>query len=121
ATVAGGSLGEGRFAVRWEPLNGQGGGAAVIVQRAWPQPAPSWLQEAATRIGSSLDMAETAAEVADAAILGFADLVIVWAAGRLLAGGDPPPAGAAQGAAWRRRPARRAGQPAGAWAKLASP
>ena len=32
ATVAGGSLGEGRFAVRWEPLDGKGGGAVVIVQ-----------------------------------------------------------------------------------------
>ena len=121
ATVAGGSLGEGRFAVRWEPLNGQGGGAAVIVQRAWPQPAPSWLQEAATRIGSSLDMAETAAEVADAAILGFADLVIVYAAERLLAAGELTPDRAAHGAAVRRLTGRKAGQPAGAWAKLASP
>ena len=57
ATVAGGRLGEGRFAIRWEPLGGLGGGAVVIVQRAWPQPAPSWLSEAAARIGSSLDLA----------------------------------------------------------------
>ena len=34
ATIAGGQLGEGRFAVRWEPLAGLGGGTLVIVQRA---------------------------------------------------------------------------------------
>ena len=121
ATVAGGSLGEGRFAVRWEPLDGQGGGAVVIVQRAWPQPAPSWLQEAATRIGSSLDMTETAAEVAEAAVPGFADLVIVYAAERLLAAGELTPDRAAHGAAVRRLTGRKAGQPAGASDQAGTP
>ena len=37
ATVAGGSLGEGRFAFRWEPLAGPGGAVLVVVQRAWPR------------------------------------------------------------------------------------
>jgi len=109
ATVAGGRLGEGRFAIRWEPLGGLGGGAVVIVQRAWPQPAPSWLSEAAARIGSSLDLAQTAAEVAEAAVPGVADLTIIYAAERLLAADElaPPPAGAAV----RRLAARRVGQP----------
>ena len=109
ATVAGGRLGEGRFAFRWEPLGGLGGGAVVIVQRAWPQPAPSWLSEATARIGSSLDLAQTAAEVAEAAVPGFADLTIIYAAERLLAADElaPPPAGAAV----RRLAARRVGQP----------
>jgi len=109
ATVAGGRLGEGRFAIRWEPLGGLGGGAVVIVQRAWPQPAPSWLSEAAARIGSSLDLAQAAAEVAEAAVPGFADLTIIYAAERLLAADElaPPPAGAAV----RRLAARRVGQP----------
>jgi GAF domain-containing protein len=120
ATVAGGSLGEGRFAVRWEPLDRQGG-AVVIVQRAWPQPAPSWLQEASTRIGSSLDMTETAAEVADAAVPGFADLVIVYAAERLLAAGELTPDRAAHGAAVRRLTGRRAEQPGNASNGLARP
>jgi len=107
--VAGGRLGEGRFAIRWEPLDGLGGGAVVIVQRAWPQPAPSWLSEATARIGSSLDLAQTAAEVAEAAVPGFADLTIIYAAERLLAADElaPPPAGAAV----RRLAARRVGQP----------
>jgi GAF domain-containing protein len=109
ATVAGGRLGEGRFAIRWEPLGGLGGGAVVVVQRAWPQPAPSWLSEATARIGSSLDLAQTAAEVAEAAVPGFADLTIIYAAERLLAADEltPPPVGAAV----RRLAARRAGHP----------
>ena len=109
ATVAGGRLGEGRFAIRWEPLGGLGGGTVVVVQRAWPQPAPSWLSEATARIGSSLDMAQTAAEVAEAAVPGFADLTIIYAAERLLAADElsPPPVGAAV----RRLAARRAGHP----------
>ena len=116
ATVAGGRLGEGRFAIRWEPLDGLGGGAVVIVQRAWPQPAPSWLSEATARIGSSLDLAQTAAEVAEAAVPGFADLTIIYAAERLLAADElaPPPAGAAV----RRLAARQAGQAADVTDKL---
>ena len=109
ATVAGGRLGEGRFAIRWEPLGGLGGGAVVVVQRAWPLPAPSWLSEAAARIGSSLDMAQTAAEVAEAAVPGFADLTIIYAAERLLAADELTPSPA--GAAVRRLAARRAGHP----------
>ena len=50
ATVAGGSLGPGRFAVRWEPLDGLGGGALVLAQRAWPQPTPGWLRDAAVLV-----------------------------------------------------------------------
>ena len=118
ATVAGGSLGDGRFAVRWEPLDG---GAVVLVQRAWPQPAPSWLGEAATRIGSSLDLAQTATEVAEAAVPGFADMVIVYVAERLLATGEFTAERAAQGVAVRRLAGRHASQPADVAAKLARP
>lgn len=85
ATVAGGLLGEGRFSVRWEPLAGPGDGALVIAQRAWPQPRPTWLSEAAARIGDTLDLTQTAAEVADAAVPGFADAALIYAAERLLA------------------------------------
>ena len=35
-TVAGGSLGEGRFAVRCEP-DGSQGGVLVLIERAWPR------------------------------------------------------------------------------------
>jgi len=112
ATVAGGSLGEGRFAIRWEPLAGLGGGALVIAQRAWPQPAPSWLSEAAARLGSSLDLTQTASEVVDAAVPGFADAAIIYAAERLLIGGDLTSHRGGPGAAVRRLAVRMAGRDA---------
>jgi serine phosphatase RsbU (regulator of sigma subunit) len=116
ATVAGGSLGEGRFALRWEPLAGPGEGAAgtetvlMIATRAWPQPVPSWLSQATARIGSSLDLVETASEVVEAAVPGFADAAVIYAAERLLAAGELEPRRAGHGAAVRRLAARLAGQ-----------
>jgi hypothetical protein len=112
ATVAGGRLGEGRFAMRWEPLDD---GALVIAARAWPQPAPSWLSEAAARFGSSLDLAETASVVTAAAVPGFADAAFVYAAERLLAADEltsvrAGPGG--RGSAVRRLAARLAGRAA---------
>ena len=96
ATVAGGRLGEGRFAMRWEPL---GGGALVIAARAWPQPAPSWLSEAVARFGNSLDVAETASVVTAAAVPWFADAAFVYAAERLLAADELASVQAGQGVA----------------------
>jgi GAF domain-containing protein len=116
ATVAGGRLGEGRFAMRWEPL---GDGALVIAAPAWPQPAPSWLSEAAARFGSSLDLAETASVVTAAAVPWFADAAFVYAAERLLAADELTSVRAGQGvaaagraSAVRRLAARLAGRPA---------
>jgi serine phosphatase RsbU (regulator of sigma subunit) len=108
ATVAGGSLGEGRFALRWEPMTGPGGTVLVLVQRAWPQQAPNWLTEAAGRIGSSLDLAQTAAEVADAAVPWFADGAVIYALERLLAADELVSPRAGQDAAVRRLAARLA-------------
>lgn len=85
ATVVGGLLGEGRFSFRWEPLAGPDSGALVIAQRAWPQPQPSWLSEGAARIGNTLDLTQTADEVADVAVPGFADAAMIYASERLLA------------------------------------
>src|ERR1019366_8003519 len=102
ATVAGGSLGEGRFAVRWEPIAGPGGTVLVVVQRAWPQQAPSWLSEAAARIGSSLDLPPTAAEVVDAAGPWFADAAVIYALERLPAADELASPRAGHGAAVRR-------------------
>jgi serine phosphatase RsbU (regulator of sigma subunit) len=120
-TVAGGSLGDGRFAVRWEPLDGLGGGALVIAQRAWPQPAPSWLRDAAAKIGSSLDLVETATEVAKAAVPGFADVVIIYVAERLLVADELTSTRVAQGALVRRLATRNSRRPADAAEKPAGP
>ena len=102
ATVAGGALGEGRFALRWEPVAGSDGTVLVIAKRAWPQPAPGWLREAASRIGSSLDLSQTASEAAGAAVPGFADAAVIYAAERLLAADDLSSPRAAHGVAVRR-------------------
>jgi serine phosphatase RsbU (regulator of sigma subunit) len=110
ATVAGGSLGEGRFACRWEPMAGPGGAVLAVVQRAWPQRAPSWLNEATARIGSSLDLAETASEVADAAVPWFADVAGIYVIERLLAAEELATPRAGPGAAVRRLAARLSSQ-----------
>lgn len=112
ATVAGGLLGEGRFALRWEPMTGSGGTALVIVRRAWPDPAPGWLAEAMARIGSSLDLSHTASEVAEAAVPDFADAAVIYAAERLLAADDRVPLSAAHEIAVRRLAACLAGRAA---------
>jgi GAF domain-containing protein len=110
ATVAGGSLGEGRFALRWEPLDGPDATVLLIAAQAWPQPAPSWLSQATARIGSSLDLVQTASEVVEAAVPGFADAAVIYAAERLIAAGELAPPRAGHGAAVRRLAARLAGQ-----------
>ena len=111
ATVAGGDLGEGRVAIRWEPLAGPESGALVIAQRAWPQPSPSWLSEAAARIGSTLDLTQTASEVADAAVPGFADAAAIYGTERLLAADEFTSHRAGHGVAVRRLAVRLAGRP----------
>lgn len=108
-TVAGGRLGAGRFALRWEPTTGTEGTALVIVRRAWPQPTPGWLSAATARIGSTLDLSQTAAEVAGAAVPDFADAATIYAAERLLAADDRTAPGAGHGIAVRRLAARLAG------------
>src|SRR5262249_27835458 len=104
------------LAVKWESEGGigkrVGGGATVllIAAQAWPQPVPSWLSQATARIGSSLDLVQTASEGVEAAVPGVADAAVIYAAERPLAAGgvDPPRAG--HGAAVRRLAARLAGQ-----------
>ena len=108
-TVAGGRLGAGRFAIRCEPLGVVPSGTLVIIQRAWPQPGPSWMSEAAARIGSTLDLTQTAAEIVNVAVPGFADAAVIYVAERLLAADDFTSLRAGSGVAVRRLAARLAG------------
>ena len=108
-TVAGGDLGEGRFAIRWEPMAEPGAGALVIAQRASPQPSPGWLSEAVAQIGSTLDLTQTASEVVGAAVPGFADAAVLYVAERLLAAGELTSHRSGQGVAVRRLAARVSG------------
>jgi hypothetical protein len=121
ATVAGGDLGDGRFAIRWEPLAGPDSGALVIAQRAWPQPSPSWLSEAAARIGSTLDLTQTASEVVDAAVPGFADGAAIYGTERLLAADEFISPRSGHGVAVRRLAARLAGRPEAVTDRLLRP
>ncbi len=120
ATVAGGELGEGRFAIRCEPLAGLGG-ALVIVQHVSPQPVPSWLSEATARIGSTLDLTQTATEVADVAVPWFAEAAVIYAAERLLAADELSSPEAGHGPVVRRLAARLAGQDAAVTDSLLRP
>jgi hypothetical protein len=110
STVAGGSLGDGRFAIRLEPAAGPDGGVLVLAQQAWPQTGPTWLSEAAARIGRTLDLLETAAEVADVAVPGFADVTVLYASERLLSADELGSPMGDQGVVVRRLAARLAGQ-----------
>jgi hypothetical protein len=121
ATVAGGNLGEGRFAIRCEPPAGPGSGALVIAQRAWPQPGPSWLNEAAARIGSTLDLTQTASEVVDAAVPGFAEAAVIYGAERLLAADEFTSPGAGRRTVVRRLAVRLADQDAAVIDRLLRP
>lgn len=112
-TVAGGGLGEGRFAIRWEPVAAPGADALVIAQRASPRPAPSWLGEAAARIGSTLDLSRTASEFVEAAVTGFADAAVLYVAEHLLVADETPAPRAGHGVAVRLLAARLAGQDTG--------
>ena len=108
ATLAGGQLGAGRFAIRCEP---HGSGALLMAERVRGRPGPSWLSEAAARIGSTLDLTTTATEVVDVAVPGFADAAVVYVAERLLVADEPaisPRAG--HGVVVRRLAARLADQ-----------
>jgi serine phosphatase RsbU (regulator of sigma subunit) len=120
-TVAGGNLGEGRFAIRCEPISAVTSGALVIVRQAWPQPGPSWLSEAAARIGSTLDLTLTASEIVNVAVPGFADVAVIYVAERLLAADDLTATGAGPGVAVRRLAARLAGLDAAAAETLLRP
>jgi serine phosphatase RsbU (regulator of sigma subunit) len=118
STVAGGRLGEGRFAIRCEPLAEPDSGAVVTAWRAWPQPAPDWLAEAAARIGTTLDLTQTAREIAGIAVPAFADGAVIFVAERLLADGEPGAARPGSGTAVRRLAASMARQHEAATAAL---
>ncbi|HEY0933708.1 MAG TPA: GAF domain-containing SpoIIE family protein phosphatase [Trebonia sp.] len=118
-TVAGAQLGEGRFAIRWEPLRPSSGdtpddkygtpdGAVVMLRRAWPQPRPGWLAEAAVGIGDSLDLGRTAAQVAEVAVPAFADVAAVYVVEHLLTADEAAASRSARGTAARRLAGRLA-------------
>ncbi len=78
---AGGSASD--IALRLEPSAGLPPMALVLARRAAPR-GHELLSEAATRIGSTLDLAHTAGEVAGLAVPGFADAAGIYLPERLM-------------------------------------
>jgi serine phosphatase RsbU (regulator of sigma subunit) len=100
--------GGGPVAIRCEPLAGPTSGALVTVQRA--QPGPGWLSGAAARIGSSLDLSQTAREVVGVTVPGFATAAAIFVPERMLAAGELAWRPAGHPTVVRRLAARLAGQ-----------
>jgi hypothetical protein len=121
ATLARALAGEGPVAIRCEPLAGPGAGVLVIAEPAAPRPGTGSLAEAAARIGTTLDLTQTAAEVVEAAVPGFADAAAIFVAERLLAAGEFAAPRPGEGTAVRRVAVGLAGQPAAVAESLLRP
>jgi serine phosphatase RsbU (regulator of sigma subunit) len=96
--------------IRCEPLTGPGPGALVIAREHSRPPGPELPSAAAIAgIGSSLDLAQTAREVVDVAVPGFADSAVLYVSERLLSADDFVPHRDTDTAVVRRLAARLAG------------
>ncbi|HVB44823.1 MAG TPA: SpoIIE family protein phosphatase [Streptosporangiaceae bacterium] len=114
---AGGS----RVTLHFEPIEGPGSGALVIARRASPMPGQDVLAEAASMIGTSLDLDRTAREVAEVAVPGFADAAAIFISERLLATDELGPHFDGPTAVVRRLAIRLAGRSDEAAEKLLRP
>ena len=101
--------GTGPVALHWEPLAGPGSGALVIARRVGARPGPDLLREAATRIGTTLDLVRTAREFTEVAVPAFADAAAIFVSERLIAADEPSAEGPGPAAVVRRLAARLAG------------
>ena len=113
--------GTGPAALHCEPLAGPGSGALVIARQLSARPGPDLLREAATRIGTTLDLARTAREFTEVAVPAFADAAAIFVSERLLAADEPSAEGPGPAAVVRRLAARLAGQPSSVTSKLLRP
>ncbi len=113
--------GSGPVAIRWEPLPGPESGVLVIAQHASLVIGPGWLRHAADRIGTTLDLSQTAREVADVAVPAFADAASIFVAERLLAADEPARGQDGPVAVVRRLASRVVGQSAEATASMLRP
>jgi hypothetical protein len=98
--------------IHCEPLEGEGAGLLVIARRASAQPGQQVLTDAATKIGTTLDLHRTAAEAADVAVPAFADACAIFVSERLLVADELRPYATGPAVVVRRLTARLSGQPA---------
>ena len=96
-----------------------GAGTARPSQRR--EPSLDRLREAITHIGATLDLSQTASEVVDAAVPGFADAATVLVAERLLAADEVASPLAGPSTVVRRLASRVSGQPVAAVHGLLTP
>ena len=87
------------------------GRALVIIQPAPAHPGPDLLRQAATRIGTTLDLTRTAREVTEVAVPAFAAAATIFVSEPLLTADDVAARRAGSAAVLRRLAARLAGQP----------
>ncbi len=97
--------------VHCEPLAGPDSGALVIGRRTYPGQGQHLLSDAATRIGTTLDLNRTANEAADVAVPAFADGCAIFLSERLLVADELAQRPVGSEIVVRRLVARLAGQP----------
>jgi serine phosphatase RsbU (regulator of sigma subunit) len=95
ATLSMALAGGDTVALRCEPLAEPGAGALMIAQRVPRRAGQVLLSEAATRIGTTLDLTQTAREAVDLTVPGFADAAGIVVPERMLAADEflPPEPG----------------------------
>jgi serine phosphatase RsbU (regulator of sigma subunit) len=111
ATLSMALAGGGAVALRCEPMADPRAGALMIAQRV-PRPGSQvLLTEAATRIGTTLDLTQTAREAVDLTVPGFADAAAIVVPERLLAADELAPLQPGRQAVMRRLVSCLAGLP----------
>jgi serine phosphatase RsbU (regulator of sigma subunit) len=98
--------------IHCEPLEGDGAGLLMIARLASAQPGHQVLTDAATRIGTTLDLHRTASEAADVAVPAFADACAIFVSERMLVADELRPYVIGPSMVVRRLVARLSGQPA---------
>jgi serine phosphatase RsbU (regulator of sigma subunit) len=121
ATLSTALAGGGSVALRCEPMAEPGSGALMIAQRVARPAGQLLLSEAATRIGTTLDLTQTAREAVDLTVPGFADAAAIVVPERMLAADEFTPHQPGRQAVVRRLVSCVAGQAAADTDRLMAP
>jgi serine phosphatase RsbU (regulator of sigma subunit) len=121
ATLSMALAGGGTVALRCEPMAEPGAGALMIAQRVPRSAGQVLLSEAATRIGTTLDLTQTAREAVDLTVPGFADAAGIVVPERMLAADEFAPHEPGRPVVLRRLVTCLAGYPAADTDRLLAP
>jgi hypothetical protein len=117
-SAASGSL---QVTMHCEPLEGEAAGLLMIARRASPGPGQQVLADAATKIGTTLDLHRTALEAAEVAVPAFADACAIFVSERMLVADELRPYATGPIVVVRRLTAKLSGQPASVTDNLLRP